>query len=152
MSIMQDKIDSDIKAAMLAGEKAKAETLRGLKSSILNEAIAQGVKDKGLNDEQIQKVLMREAKKRQEAADLYRQGGNHERATAEMDEKEIIEAYLPEQASEDDIAAAVKEAIASTGASSAADMGKVIGAAKAKLGATADGGTIARITKEQLGA
>lgn len=147
---MQEKIDSDIKAAMLAGDKPKAETLRGLKSAILNEAIAQGVKDKGLDDEQIQKVLVKEAKKRQEAADLYRQGGNSERATSEMDEKEIIDSYLPEQASENDIAAAVKEAIASTGAASAADMGKVIGAVKAKLGAAADGATIARITKEHL--
>ncbi len=148
---MQDKIDGDIKAAMLAGDKNKAETLRGLKSAILNEAISQGVKDQGLNDEQIQKVLAKEAKKRTEAADLYRQGGNHERATAEMDEKAIIEAYLPEQVSEDEVIAAVKEAITSTGAVTTADMGKVIGAVKAKLGASADGGTIARITKEQLG-
>jgi uncharacterized protein YqeY len=148
---MQDKIDSDIKAAMLAGDKTKAETLRGLKSAILNEAIAQGAKDEGLSDEQIQNVLTKEAKKRVEAADLYRQGGNSEKATAEMNEKEIIDAYLPEQASEDDIAIAVKEAITSTGAASAADMGKVIGAVKAKLGASADGSIIARITKEQLG-
>lgn len=148
---MLTKIDSDIKAAMLAGDKPKVETLRGIKSAIQNEAIAQGVKDQGLNDEQIQKVLTREAKKRQEAADLYRQGGNHDRATAEMDEKAIIEVYLPEQASEEDTAAAVKEAISSTGAASVADMGKVIGAVRSKLGAAADGATIARITKEQLG-
>lgn len=148
---MLTKIDSDIKAAMLAGDKPKVETLRGIKSAIQNEAIAQGVKDQGLNDEQIQKVLTREAKKRQEAADLYRQGGNHDRATAEMDEKAIIEVYLPEQASEEDTAAAVKEAISSTGAASVADMGKVIAAVRAKLGASVDGATIARITKEQLG-
>lgn len=148
---MQDKIDSDIKAAMLAGDKPKAETLRGLKSAILNEAIALGAKDEGLNDEQIQKVLAREAKKRQEAADLYEQGGDNERAEAELAEKQIIGAYLPEPVSDAEIDAAVKEAVVATGASSPADMGKVIGAVRAKFGASADGATIARIAKEQLG-
>lgn len=147
---MQEKIDSDIKTAMLAGDKAKAETLRGLKSAILNETIAQNAKEKGLNDEQIQKVLAGEAKKRQEAADLYKQGGNNTKAEAELAEKQIIEAYLPEQVSDDEIATAVEEAIASTGASTTADMGKVIGAVRAKFGASADGATIARIAKEKL--
>lgn len=148
---MQEQIEKDIKTAMLAGDKTKAETLRGLKNAILNEIIAQNVRDTGLDDEQVQKVLAREAKKRTEAAELYKQGGNSQKAEAELSEKAIIDAYLPEQASEEDIAAAVKEAITTTNASSAADMGKVIGAVKGKLGASADGATIARIAKEHLG-
>jgi len=147
---MQDRIENDLKQAMLAGDKAKAETLRGLKSAIWNETIAQGAKDKGLSDEQIQKVLARETKKRQEAADLYKQGGNIQKAEAELAEKQIIEAYLPEQASEAEIEAAVVEAIAATGASSPADMGKVIGAVRSKLGASADGAVIAKIAKDKL--
>ncbi len=147
---MEDKLNADIKAAMLAGDKVKAEALRGLKSAILNEAIAQNARDVGLGDEQIQKVLAKEAKKRQEAADLFKQGGNNEKAEAELAEKALIEQYLPEQVSETEIEAAVKEAIASTGASTAADMGKVIGAVRAKFGASADGSTIARIAKENL--
>lgn len=147
---MQEQIDKDLKEAMLAGDKSKAETLRGLKSAIWNETIAQGAQEQGLSDEQIQKVLAREAKKRQEAADLYKQGGSSEKAQAELAEKVIIEEYLPEQASEAEIEAAVTEAIAATGASSPADIGKVIGAIRAKLGAAADGAVIARIAKEKL--
>jgi uncharacterized protein YqeY len=96
---MQDQIDKDLKTALLAGDKAKVETLRGLKNALQYEAVAIGSKDRSLTDEQIQKVLAREAKKRQEAADLYKQGGNQPRADAELAEKAIIDGYLPEQLS-----------------------------------------------------
>ena len=146
---MQEQIDSDLKAALLAGEKEKVETLRGLKSAILNEAIAQGVKDKGLDDEQIQKVLTKEAKKRAEAAELYEQAGESERASKEKTEKGIIDAYLPEQASEEEISKVVDEEIAKLDNPSMADMGKIIGAVRGKL-AAADGATIAKLVKEKL--
>src|SRR5438270_12440261 len=100
---MQDKMDKDLKAALLAGDRAKVETLRGLKNALQYEAVAAG-KDRALNDEQIQKVLAREAKKRQEAADLYKQGGNLARAEAELTEKQIVQNYLPKQLSEEEIA------------------------------------------------
>jgi uncharacterized protein len=147
---MQGKIEADIKAAMLAGDKTKAETLRGLKSAILNEAIAAGAKDSGLNDEQIQKVLAKEAKKRQEAADLYNQGGNSQRAEAEIAEKVIIDAYLPEQLDEATIAKAVDEEVAKVDNPSPAEMGRIIGAVRGRLGASADGATIAKLVKEKL--
>lgn len=147
---MQEKIESDLKAALLGGDKVKVETLRGLKSSILNEAIATGAKDKGLDDSQIQKVLAKESKKRQEAADLYKKGGNNDRADTELSEKAIIDAYLPEQVDESIIRAAVTEELAKIDSPSMADMGKIIGAIKGKLGDGADGGTIARLTKEAL--
>ena len=135
---------------MLAGDKTKAETLRGLKSAILNEAIAAGTKDTGLTDEQIQRVLAKEAKKRQEAADLYKQGGNADRAGAELAEKVIIEAYLPEQASEAEIQKAVDEEVAKLESPSQSDMGQIIGAVRGRLGASADGATIAKLVKEKL--
>jgi uncharacterized protein YqeY len=147
---VQDKIESDLKSALLAGEKAKVETLRGLKSAILNEAIAQGAKDSGLDDGQIQKVLSKESKKRSEAAELYKKGGNEERAEAELAEKAVIDAYLPEQADESQITAAVDKAMAGMESPTMADMGKIIGAVKTELGAGADGGTVARIVKEKL--
>jgi len=137
---------------MLAGDKAKAETLRGIKAAILNEAVAQNVRDTGLNDDAIQKILAKESKKRQEAADLYKQGGSEDRARAELAEKVIIDAYLPEQMGEDEIAKLADEAIAATGATGLQDMGKVIGAVKAKAGNTADGSVIARIVKDKLSA
>jgi len=147
---MQEQIDKDLKQALLAGDKAKAETLRGVKSALLNEMISQGARDSGLSDEHIQKILARESKKRQEAADLYKQGGSEERASAELAEKAIIDAYLPEQLSEAEIAKLVDEQIAATGVAGPADMGKVIGAVKAQAGSTADGALIARLTKEKL--
>lgn len=148
---MQDKIEHDLKEAMLGGDKTKAETLRGLKSALQNETIAQNVRDTGLNDEQIQKVLARESKKRQEAADLYKQGGSDERAGAELAEKAVIDAYLPEQMSEADIAKLVDEEVAKAGSPTMQDMGRIIGAVRGRAGPTADGAAIARLVKEKLG-
>jgi hypothetical protein len=147
---MLEKIDSDLKAALLAGDKTKVETLRGLKSAILNETIALGAKDAGLTGEQIQKVLARESKKRAEAAELYKKGGSSERAEAELAEKAIIGAYLPAQVDESQIAVAVDEEISKFDSPALADMGKIIGAVKGKLGAGADGATIARLVREKL--
>lgn len=147
---MQEQIERDLKSALLAGDKIKVETLRVLKSAIQNEAIALNPEKKTLSDEQAQKVLMRESKKRQEAADLYKQGGNNERAELELAEKGIIDSYLPEQLDESAITAAVNEEIAKLDSPQMSDMGKVIGAVRAKLGTTADGATIARIVKENL--
>lgn len=147
---MQEQIEKDLKEAMLAGDKAKAETLRGIKSALLNESINLGARETGLSDEQIQKILAKESKKRQEAADLYKQGGSQERTSAELAEKTIIDAYLPEQLGEEEISKLADEAIAATGAAGMQDMGKVIGAVKVKAGNSADGAIIAKIVKERL--
>ena len=147
---MQNKIDSDLKAALLAGDKVKVETLRGLKSAIHNEAIAQGAQESGLKDEEIQKVLAREAKKRAEASELYKQGGNSQRAEDELAEKAIIDGFLPEQMDEAEIAKAVDEEIAKIKSPQLSDMGKIIGAVRGRLGAGADGATIAKLVKAQL--
>lgn len=149
MDIAQ-QIERDLKTALLAGDKTKAETLRGLKSAILNETIAQNARDSGLSDEQIQKILAGEAKKRQEAADLYKQGGSEERASAELAEKTIIEAYLPAQMDEAEVAKLVDEAIAQAGQPTMADMGRIIGAVRAQAGPQADGALIAKLVKEKL--
>ena len=147
---MQQQIDKDLKEALLAGDKAKVETLRGLKAAILNEAVARNARDTGLSDDQIQNILAKESKKRQEAADLYQQGGSQDRASQELAEKVIIDGYLPEQISDQEIAKLADEAIAATDAAGMQDMGKVIGAVKAKAGNSADGSVIARIVKEKL--
>lgn len=147
---MQDQLEQDLKKAMLGGDKVRAEVIRGIKNALQYEAVAVGASDRKLNDEQIQKVLAREAKKRQEAADLYKQGGNQEKADAELAEKKIIEDYLPEQMDETAIEALVKEEIAKIDSPSMADMGKIIGTVKGKAGASADGAIIARLVKENL--
>ncbi len=147
---MKEQIDKDLKEALLAGDKPKVETLRGIKAAILNEEVAQNARDSGLSDDQIQNILAKESKRRQEAADLYKQGGSPDRADAELAEKGIIDSYLPEQMSEEDIAKLADDAISATSASGIQDMGKVIGAVKAKAGNSADGSVIARVVKEKL--
>ena len=147
---MQEQIERDLKSALLAGDKTTAETLRNLKSAILNEAISQNARDTGLSDEHIQKILVKESKKRQEAADLYTQGGSQDRADAELAEKAIIDGYLPEQLSESEVAKIVQQEIAVAGRPTMQDMGKIIGAVKAKTGGQADGALIAKLVKEGL--
>ena len=147
---LKTRIDQDIKTAMLAGDKVLVTTLRGLKSAILNVEVAEGKREEGLGDDAIISVFQKEAKKRQESADLYQQGGNAEKQAAELEEKRVIEAYLPEQLSEEEISSIIDEVIAATGANGMQAMGQVIGAVKQKTGAAADGGTIARIVKEKL--
>lgn len=149
MSI-KEQVEQDLKQAMLAGDKTLVTTLRGLKSAILNEEIASGSRDSGLPDEKVQQLLSKEAKKRQESADLFEQGGNHDKAQAERDEKAVIEKYLPTQLSEEEIAKLVDEAIAQTGATGPQQMGQVIGAVKQKAGASADGSLIAKLAKDKL--
>jgi uncharacterized protein len=150
MSDIVTKITADLKQAMLAGDKKLATTLRGLKSVILYEEVARGVREKGLSNEEIVSLLSKEAKKRQESADLYKKGGNEEKANDELAEKVIIEQFLPEQIGDDELSAVIEEAIVASGASSIKDMGKVIGIAKEKLGSTADGARIAQAVKEKL--
>lgn len=148
--MLEERIQQDLKAALLSGNKTEAETLRGLRASLLSAKIEQGKRDSGLSDDEAIAVLSKEAKKRQESADLYVQGGNQERASAELAEKALIEKYLPAQLSEAEISNLVDEAIAATGVSGPQAMGQVIGAVKAKAGASADGSLIARIAKERL--
>ena len=149
--MLETKIEQDIKTALLAGDTQRVSVLRGLKSVLLNEKVATGKRDSGLNDEEVLPILSKEAKKRQESADLYKQGGDQTRADKELSEKAIIEEYLPAQLSEDEIAKVVDEIIKETGAKEQKDMGKVIGAVRAKTVGSADGALIAKLTKEKLG-
>lgn len=148
--MLEQQLEQDIKTALLAGDKVKATTLRGLKSTLLNVKVATGKRESGLTDDEVIPVLAKQAKQRQESADLYKQGGNNEKAEAELAEKAVIEAYLPAQLDEPAINKLIEEAIAATGASGPQDMGKVIGQVKAKAGAAADGSVIARLAKEKL--
>ncbi len=148
--MLEQQLEQDIKTALLAGDSVKATTLRGLKATLLNVKVAEGKRDTGLTDEEVFKVFAKQAKQRQESADMYTQGGNQEKAEAELAEKAIIEAYLPTQLSEQEIGKLIDEAIAASGASGPQAMGQVIGQVKAKAGASADGSVIARLAKEKL--
>ena len=148
--MLKTQLDQDLKVALLAGDKTLAMTLRGLKSVILYAEVAKGSREQGLSDDEIVVLLTKEAKKRQESADLYQKGGNEEKANAELAEKKVIEKYLPEQMSEEDLRKIIDDVIAETNLTSVQDMGRLIGAVKAKAGASADGAVIARLVKERL--
>jgi uncharacterized protein YqeY len=145
----KEKIDQDLKAALLGGDKERASVLRGVKSAVLYEEVAKGVRDSGLPDDQIMSILQKEAKKRQESADLYIQGGNAEKADAELSEKKIIEEYLPAALSEEDIAKLIDE-IAAENPITKETMGATIASVKAKSGGAADGATVARLVRDRI--
>ena len=149
MSLKQT-IEDDLKTAMLGGDKVLATTLRGIKAVILNVEIAEGKRETGLSDEEVTNLLIKEAKKRQESADLYEQGGNAEKAASEKLEKEVIEKYLPKQMDAEALKNLVEAAVTETGAASMQDMGKVIGLVKQRAGTAADGGRIAAMVKGRL--
>ena len=149
MSLKQTFTD-DLKAAMLAGDVLRVETIRGLKSVILYAEVAAGKRDEGLDDQTIETLLAKEAKKRQESADLYIQGGAADKADKELSEKAIIEEYLPERMSEQDTVVLVDKIIAELGVSGMQAMGQVIGKVKQAAGSSADGALIAKIVKEKL--
>lgn len=147
---LKEQIDQDLKKSLLSGDKIKTTTLRGLKSSILNEEIAQGVREQGLKDEAILQCLKKEAKKRQEAIELYRQAGSIDRASQEEAEQKIIEAYLPAAMSEVEVSELVDRVIANQAEITPASIGKIIGEVKAVSRGSADGAIIAKIVKEKL--
>lgn len=149
MTIKQ-QIDRDLKTALLGGDKSLATTLRGIKSVILYAEVAEGKRDQGLTDEALIPLLQKEAKKRQESADLYQSAGDQARAETELSEKKIIENYLPVQLSDEALTEVVEQAIAELEATSMQDMGAVIAKVKQAVGGQADGGRIAQTVKARL--
>lgn len=147
---LKAQIENDMKAALLSGNRFEVDTLRGLKAAILNEEVAAGKRDAGLSDTETEVIVAREIKKRRESAKLYRDNGRDDLAEPEEQEIAVLEKYLPEQLSEDELRELVSSKIAELGATGPQDMGKVIGAVKTQAGSTADGATLARLTKELL--
>lgn len=143
---LEEKINADIKAAMLAKESQKLEALRAIKSAILLLKTS----PEGLTDETEMKALQKMVKQRKETAEIYKTQNRSDLAEVELAQAAIIENYLPKQMSEDEIRAEVSKIIASTGASSPADMGKVMGVATKALAGKADGKTISAVVKELL--
>ena len=148
--MLKQQLDKDLKAALLSGDKDRATTLRGLKSVILYAEVAKGARETGLPDEEILTLFAKEAKKRQESAEMYTKGDSPERAQAELAEKAIIEEYLPQQLSDDELKAIVDTAVSELGISDMQQMGQAIGLVKQKTEGRADGARIAQFVKERL--
>lgn len=147
---LKQRIEGDLKSAMLSHDSFVVETLRTIKGAILNEEVAKGMREAGLDDSSIETLLGKEVKKRFEAADLFDRGGNSESAEKERREAELLGQYLPEQMSEDELKEVIEAAITESGATSIQQMGQVIGAVRSAVGNSADGSVIAKLVKEQL--
>ena len=147
---LKERLNDDLKAALLGGNRFAADTLRNLKAAILNEEVAQNRRDEGLNDTEIEGVIAREVKKRRESIALYEQNGRSDLAEAEQAEIDVLVIYLPKQLSDEEIQTTIDDVITTLGVSGPQAMGQVIGAVKAKLGTAADGATIARLVKASL--
>ena len=145
---LEQKVMAQLKEAMKAKDQLKMEALRAIKSAILLEKTKGGQKDLSEADEM--KLLQKLVKQRKESADIYLQQNRKDLAEVELKQAEVIEAFLPEQMSEEEIENEVKKIIAETGASSMRDMGKVMGIATKKMAGRADGKMISGIVKKLL--
>lgn len=144
-----DKISADIKSAMLAKDRVRLETLRGVKKEFLEAKTAPG-SDGTLSDDAATKILVKMVKQRKESADIYSSQNRPELAADELAQAAIIEEYLPRQLSEEELTAELKAIIARVGATTAKDMGKVMGVASKELAGRAEGRAISAKVKELL--
>jgi uncharacterized protein YqeY len=149
--MLQERIMQDLKTALLAGDAEKVSVLRSIKSAITYAEVAKGVKGSGLSEPEILEVIAREAKKRQESADLFTKGGATDRADKELRERVIIDQYLPAALSDDEVNKLVDQAVEELGELTPQTMGRVIGRVKELSKGAADGAVIAGIVKERIG-
>lgn len=144
-----DKISADIKAAMLARDKVRLEALRGIKKEFLEAKTAKG-SDGELQDDAATKILVRMVKQRKESAEIFSQNNRAELAEEELAQARVIEEYLPKQLSDEELTDALKAIIEKVGATSAKDMGKVMGTATKELAGKAEGKAISAKVRELL--
>jgi uncharacterized protein YqeY len=149
--VLRDKINDRVKDAMRSQDKLTLSTLRLVNAAIKNADIeARGAGKAQLSDDELLGVLQKMIKQRQESVELYEKGGRKELADQERGEIAVITGFLPKQMSDDEMKAAIKAVINETGASSMKDMGKVIGALKAKYAGQMDFGKASGLVKGAL--
>ena len=144
-----DTVSNDIKKAMLARDHARLEALRGIKKEFLEAKTAKGA-DGELTDDAATKILAKMVKQRKESAEIYKSQNRDDLAQSELAEAQVIEEYLPKQLTDEELTAALKEIIARVGATSAKEMGKVMGVASKELAGRAEGRAISARVKELL--
>ncbi len=148
---LKDRIGEDIKTAMKSKDKLRLETVRSIKKVLLEKEVS--VRPSGqeqLTEAQELEVLAQLAKQRRESIEQYRQAGREDLASKEAQELAIIEEYLPKQLSDEELSAALDEIIARVGATTAKDMGKVMGPAMQELKGKADGKKVQQLVKAKL--
>lgn len=142
----EEKINGDIKTAMLAKDSKKLEVLRAIK----NVVIILKTSPEGISDDGVMKSIQKEVKKRKEAADIFTQQNRADLAEVELYQAGIMETYLPQQMTEGEIRVHLEKIISETGASSPVDMGKVMGAATKVFAGKADNKVVSQLVKELL--
>lgn len=143
----EEKVNAEIKAAMIAKDAKRLEALRAIKSVILLLKTS----PEGLTEESVTKALQKEVKKRKESAEIYKSQNRADLEADELAQAAVLEEYLPKQMSEDEIKAELTKIIASVGATSGADMGKVMGAASKAFAGKADNKIVSALFKQLLG-
>jgi len=146
---LQDKVMEAMKTAMKTKDTQSLEALRSIKSALLLAQTETGAKSDLSEDEEI-KLLQKQVKQRKDSAIIYKEQGREDLAEPELAQAKIIEQFLPKQLSEEEVGKIVTEIITETGATSMADMGKIMGLATAKIAGKADGKTISTIVKARL--
>lgn len=147
---IQERIDSDLKESMRAKNASKVGVLRMLKSALTYAAIAKSGSEAELSDAEAAQVIRKQAKQRQDSIESFEKGGRAELAAKEKEELSILNAYLPQAMSTDELAALVRETIAEVGATSKAQMGAVMKALQTRVAGRADGKTLSQEVQKQL--
>lgn len=147
---LEEQVMTEMKAAMRAKDTIKLEALRAIKSGILMAKTESATKENLVEEAEL-KLLQRLVKQRKDSAAIYLEQGREDLAQPELDQAAVIEQFLPEQLSEEEIEKKIVEIIAQTGAAGMKDMGKVMGLASEALAGKADGKTISMIVKKKLG-
>jgi uncharacterized protein YqeY len=147
---LQERIDSDLKEAMRARDNTKLGVLRMLKSALKYAAIAKSETEAELSDAEANQVIRKQVKQRQDSIESFEKGGRAELANKEKEELSILNAYLPQPMTSDELAKVVRETIAEVGATSKAQMGAVMKALQAKVAGRADGKTLSAEVTRQL--
>lgn len=146
---LEERIQEDMKRAMLAKEAVRLGALRAVKAAIMVEKTSGSAHD--VTDADIIKIMQKQVKQRKESAEQYIAAGRPELAQAELDEAAFIEEYLPKQLTPEELEVKLKEIIIQVGATSPAEMGKVMGIASKQLAGLADGRAISEMVKKLLG-
>ena len=147
---IQERIDSDLKESMRAKNASKVGVLRMLKSALTYAAIAKSGSEAELSDAEAAQVIRKQAKQRQDSIESFEKGGRAELAAKEKEELSILNAYLPQAMSADELAALIRETIAEVGATSKAQMGAVMKALQTRVAGRADGKTLSQEVPKQL--
>ena len=150
MAELKDRLRADLNDAMRARDQVRMRTLRMALTSIANEEVA-GASARDLSDEEIVKILTREARKRREAAEAFGAAGRSEQAAAERAEGDVLADYLPAQLGDDELTELVAAAIAETGATGMKSMGQVMKTVTPQVAGRADGARVAAEVRRQLG-